>query len=399
MSEKQALAILGGEPAFAEPLHVGRPNIGDRQQFVDYANQMFDNHWLTNRGPLVKQFEQELCQFLGVKHCIAICNATVALEIAIRALGMQGEVIVPSFTFIATAHSLQWQGITPVFADIDPQTHNLDPRSVEKLITPRTSGIIGVHLWGRPCEVDTLREIADSRNLKLLFDAAHAFGCSYQSRIIGNFGDAEVLSFHATKFFNTFEGGAITTNDDDLAARIRLMQNFGFAGYDDVIYVGTNGKMSEISAAMGLTNLKSLEEFVEINRRNYHKYRQELDSIPGLSLICYDEDEKRNFQYMAVEVDARLTGISRDALLQTLHAKNVLARRYFWPGCHRMEPYRSYFPNAGLMLPQTEALAERILVLPTGSTVSVEDMETVCGILRAAIAHAVEINQRIVQRG
>ena len=399
MSEKQALAILGGEPAFAEPLHVGRPNIGDRQQFVDYANQMFDNHWLTNRGPLVKQFEQELCQFLGVKHCIAICNATVALEIAIRALGMQGEVIVPSFTFIATAHSLQWQGITPVFADIDPQTHNLDPRSVEKLITPRTSGIIGVHLWGRPCEVDTLREIADSRNLKLLFDAAHAFGCSYQSRMIGNFGDAEVLSFHATKFFNTFEGGAITTNDDDLAARIRLMQNFGFAGYDDVIYVGTNGKMSEISAAMGLTNLKSLEEFVEINRRNYHKYRQELDSIPGLSLICYDEDEKRNFQYMAVEVDARLTGISRDALLQTLHAENVLARRYFWPGCHRMEPYRSYFPNAGLMLPQTEALAERILVLPTGSTVSVEDMETVCGILRAAIAHAVEINQRIVQRG
>ena len=217
--------------------------------------------------------------------------------------------------------------------------------------------------------------------------------------MIGNFGDAEVLSFHATKFFNTFEGGAITTNDDDLAARIRLMQNFGFAGYDDVIYVGTNGKMSEISAAMGLTNLKSLEEFVEINRRNYHKYRQELDSIPGLSLICYDEDEKRNFQYMAVEVDARLTGISRDALLQTLHAENVLARRYFWPGCHRMEPYRSYFPNAGLMLPQTEALAERILVLPTGSTVSVEDMETVCGILRAAIAHAVEINQRIVQRG
>jgi dTDP-4-amino-4,6-dideoxygalactose transaminase len=393
------LAIFGGEPAFQSPLHVGRPNIGDREQFMDYVNQIFDNRWLTNRGPLVKQFEQELCDFLGVKHCIVICNATVALEIAVRALGMQGEVIVPSFTFIATAHSLQWQGITPVFADIDPQTHNLDPRSVEKLITPRTSGIIGVHLWGRPCEVEALHQIANARNLKLLFDSAHAFGGSYRGKMIGNFGNAEVLSFHATKFFNTFEGGAITTNDDDLAARIRLMQNFGFAGYDNVIYVGTNGKMSEISAALGLTNLKSLEEFVEINRRNYHQYRRELDAIPGLSLIHYDENEKCNFQYMAVEVDSQIIGIQRDDLLAALQAENVLARRYFWPGCHRMEPYRSYFPNAGLMLPQTEALAERILILPTGTTVNEEDIELISDILRTAIANADAIRQRLSNHG
>ncbi len=393
------LAILGGGPAFQSPLHVGRPNIGDREHFMDYANQIFDNRWLTNHGPFVKEFEQELSVFLGVKHCIAICNATVALEIAIRALGMRGEVILPSFTFIATAHSLQWQDITPVFADIDPQTHNLDPRSVEKLITPRTTGIVGVHLWGRPCEIDALQQIANARNLKLLFDAAHAFGCTYRGKMIGNFGNAEVLSFHATKFFNTFEGGAIVTNDDALAERVRLMQNFGFAGYDNVVYIGTNGKMSEVSAAMGLTNLKSLDEFVRLNRRNYRVYRRELNAIPGLSLIHYDENERCNFQYMAVEVDEQAVGISRDAFLEVLHAENVLARRYFWPGCHRMEPYRSYFPNAYLMLPQTEELAGRILVLPTGSTVSEQDIEVICGILRAAIVNAEEIRQRIAGNG
>jgi dTDP-4-amino-4,6-dideoxygalactose transaminase len=382
------LAILGGEPAFKSPLHVGRPNIGDRQQFTEYVNQMFENRWLTNRGPLVRQFEQELSRFLGVRHCITVCNATVGLEIAIRALGMQGEVIVPSFTFIATAHALQWQGITPVFADIDPQTHNLDPHSVEKLITPRTTGILGVHLWGRPCDVEALQEIASARNLKLLFDAAHAFGCTHKGTMIGNFGNAEVFSFHATKVFNTFEGGAVATDDDDLAARIRLMRNFGFAGYDEVVYLGVNGKMNEASAAMGLTNLVSLDEFVQTNYRNYRQYRQELDSIPGLSMIHYDEGEKCNFQYIVVEVDTQIAGLHRDTLVQVLHAENVLARRYVWPGCHRMEPYRTSFADACRQLPHTERIAERILVLPTGAAVGEREIETVCDILRTAIANA-----------
>lgn len=388
----RTLAILGGEPAFPAPLHVGRPNVGDRAQFMAYAEQMFDNRWLSNYGPLVKQFEQELCQYLGVKHCITVCNATVGLEIAIRALDMHGEVIVPSFTFIATAHALQWQDITPVFADIDPQTHTLDPRSVEKLVTPRTTGIIGVHLWGQACDTDGLAELAEKRGIKLLYDAAHAFGCGHQGQMIGNFGDAEVLSFHATKFFNTFEGGAITTNDDKLARRIRLMQNFGFAGYDNVVYIGTNGKMNEASAAMGLTNLKSLDEFIEVNRRNYRQYQRESASIPGLRLTRYDEREACNFQYIAMEVDEQVTGLSRDDLLEALHAENVLARRYFWPGCHRMEPYRSYFPNAGLLLPNTERVASRILVLPTGTAVSAGDIQIIAEIIRAAIAQAGKIS-------
>ena len=187
---------------------------------------MLDRRRLTNRGPFVRQLEERIADYVGVNHCIAMTNGTIALEIAIRALGMTGEVIVPSMTFIATAHSLQWQQIKPVFCDIDPATHNVDPNRIEELITPLTTGIIGVHVWGRPCEIDLLSENAGRNNLKLLFDAAHAFGCSYKGKMIGNFGDAEVLSFHATKFFNTFEGGAVLTNDDLLAEKNRLMKNW-----------------------------------------------------------------------------------------------------------------------------------------------------------------------------
>lgn len=388
------LALLGGEPAFASPLHVGRPNIGDRERFFACANRIFDNRWLTNFGPLVEEFEQELCRLLGVKHCIPVCNATVGLEIAIRALGMQGEVIVPSFTFIATAHALQWQGITPVFADIDPCTHTLDPRAVEACITPRTTGILGVHLWGRPCDVDGLQRLASRHNLKLLYDAAHAFGCGCRGRMIGGFGNAEVFSFHATKFFNTFEGGAIATEDDALAERMRLMINFGFTGYDQVEYLGTNGKMSEASAAMGLTNLASLDGFMAVNRRNFEVYQRVLDRIPGLTLRPYDPGEVSNYQYVIVDVQASEAGLHRDALLRVLHAENVLARRYFWPGCHRQEPYRTMNPDEGRRLPRTEEIAERVLALPTGTSVGEQEIEIIGSIVRDALANANALRQK-----
>src|SRR4051794_25016690 len=199
---------------------------------------MWDKRWFSNQGPYVREFEDKLSKLLGVKHCIPVCNGTIAMELAIRALDLKGEVIVPSFTFISAAHALQWQEITPVFCDVDPKTHNLDPKKIEAMITPRTTAIVAVHTWGRPCEVDTLSRVARRNDLRLLFDAAHAFGCSHEGRAIGNFGDAEVFSFHATKFFNTFEGGAVATNDDELAARIRLMKNFGFQGNDNVVYIG-----------------------------------------------------------------------------------------------------------------------------------------------------------------
>jgi dTDP-4-amino-4,6-dideoxygalactose transaminase len=381
-------------PAFNQPLHVGRPNVGNRERFFERMNDIFERRWFTNNGPCVQEFEKQLREFLDVGHCIVMCNATVAMEITIRALGLQGEVIVPSFTFVATAHALQWQEITPVFCDIDPRTHNLDPACVEKMITPRTTGIIGVHVWGRPCAVEPLTELAKRRNLRLIFDAAHAFACSHHAKMIGRFGDAEVFSFHATKFFHTFEGGAVTTNDGALAEKIRLMKNFGFRGYDNVIFIGTNGKMNEVSAAMGLTNLESVDEFIATNRRNYELYRSGLSDLNGISLIDYGDADRRNFQYIVLEIDEAGTGVNRDALAQILHAEKVLARRYFYPGCHRMEPYRSYFPHAGMLLPETEKLAQRVLLLPTGTAVNEETIDTICSIIRLALRHGRDILAR-----
>lgn len=389
------LAIFGGKPTFNEPLHVGRPNIGDRASLLQRINDMLDRRWLTNNGPYVQELEQRIGSLLGVKHCIATCNGTVALELAIRAAGLSGEVIVPSFTFIATPHALQWQEITPVFCDIDSRTHTINPWRVEEMITPRTSGIIGVHVWGQPCDVEALTEIARKHNLKLMFDASHAFGCSYQGQMIGNFGEAEVFSFHATKFFNTFEGGAIVTNNDELAAKIRLMKNFGFAGYDNVVYIGTNGKMSEVSAAMGLTSLESLDDFISINYANYQQYQHELAGIPGISLFTYGETEKCNYQYVVLEIDENLTKISRDLLLRVLHAENILARRYFYPGCHKMEPYKSYFPHSGLLLPETEKLVQIILILPTGAAINRTDINGICNIIRLVISQVDRIKRKL----
>jgi dTDP-4-amino-4,6-dideoxygalactose transaminase len=327
-----------------------------------------------------------------------MCNATIALEIAIRGAGLSGEVIIPSFTFVATAHALQWQEITPVFCDIDRATHNLDPDRIEAMITPRTTGIIGVHLWGRPCDVERLTAIAERRKLTLLFDAAHAFGCSHGGRMIGSFGHCEVFSFHATKLLSSFEGGAVVTNDGAFADKLRLMRNFGFAGYDHVIYIGTNGKMCEAAAAMGLTNLDSLDDFVAINRHNYAAYAQVLRAIPGLSLLTYSSSERNNYQYIVVEVDAERFGLDRDELVAVLHAENVLARRYFYPGVHRMEPYRSFFPHAGLLLAQTEWVAARVLLLPTGQSIDETAIRTIGGILRAAHDAAADIRRVLGRR-
>jgi len=214
----------------------------------------------------------------------------------------------------------------------------------------------------------------------LMFDASHGFGCSLDGELLGGFGECEVFSFHATKFFNTFEGGAVVTNNDTLAEKMRLMRNFGFSGYDNVIYPGTNGKMTEIAAAMGMTNLEDLDDFVAINRRNYQCYRDAIASVPGLSMLEYDESERNNYQYVVVEV-APYFPVTRDRIVEALHAENVLARKYFWPGCHNMEPYRSYYPHAGLVLPNTNRVAERVVVLPTGSALSADAIRGVASIL------------------
>ncbi len=389
------LSLFGGTAKFDKALHVGEPNIGNREKLLARINDILDKRRFTNEGPYVRELEKRIADYIGVKHIIAMNNGTVALEIAIRALDMKGEVLLPSMTFIATAHALQWQQIKPVFCDIDPATHNIDVQKAEAHITPLTSGILGVHLWGRPADISGLTDLAGRYNLRLLFDAAHAFGSAYQGRMIGNFGDAEVFSFHATKFFNTFEGGAVATNNDELAEKIRLMRNFGFAGKDRVIYIGMNGKMDEVAAAMGLTSLESLDEFIEINKHNYFLYRQLLEKTNGIQIVNYDGNEKTNYQYIVLEIDKQITGISRDLIMRILHAENVIVRRYFYPGCHKMEPYKSYQPHSGMMLPNTERLARDVLVMPTGSAVNEKIIVRIVELLNFIIANADDIVSRV----
>ena len=382
------LGESGADPHDSSTLVVGRPNLGDRLRFLERVEDILDCRWLSNGGKYVQQFESRVSEFLGVSHCIAMCNATVGLEIAIRALGLRGEVIVPSFTFVATAHALQWQEITPVFCDVDPVTHNIDPAQVEKLITPRTTGILAVHLWGRGCDVVSLEAVARHHQLRLMYDASHAFGCTHGDRMIGGFGDAEVFSFHATKFINTLEGGVVTTNNASLANRIRQMKNFGFTGYDQVDNLGINGKMNEISAAMGLTNLEAIDSFVAANLANHDAYREELAGVPGLELLSYDNQKRHNYQYLVVDVDQNKAHVTRDDILKELHEHDILARRYFYPGCHRLQPYLNERPNAGVLLPETEKLASRLICLPTGSTVERADIHRVCQVVREVLNRA-----------
>lgn len=381
------LAILGAPPRFREPVHVGRPNTGDRSVFLARIEGMFNRNWLTNNGPLVQEFERRIAEDLGVRHCVAICNGTVALEIAIRALGLTGEVIVPSWTFIATSHALAWQGLTPVFADVDPHTHNLSPESVRAAITPRTTGIMAVHTWGRPAAIESLAALADEFGLQLMFDAAHGYRCTHNGKRIGGFGACEVLSFHATKVFNTLEGGAVVTNDDALAERMRLMRNFGFAGYDNVIHPGTNGKMIEASAAMGLTNLDALDGFVAANRERYDIYRGRLSAVSGVTMVEYDDAEENNFHYIVASIDLPAK-VTRDVLIDILHAENVLARKYFWPGCHQMKPYAD--SPLRVPLPATERIAAHNVVLPSGPSLSLEDIHAICDVIEHVCLHGVD---------
>ena len=387
------LAILGAEPAFSEPLHVGRPNLGDRSRFMERVEDIFDRRWLTNNGPYVQGFERLVAERCGVRECIATCNGTIALELLIRGVGMEGEVIVPSYTFVATAHALQWQGIRPVFCDVDPATHTLDPGRVEELITPNTTGIVGVHLWGNACDTSALEALGRKHGIPVIFDASHAFGCRHEGRPIGGFGAGEVFSFHATKVLNCFEGGAILTDDQDLAERLRLMRNFGFESKDSVVYLGSNGKMSEVSAAMGMTSLESVDEFVSVNRRNFELYREGLRGLTGVRLLEPTHAEGFNYHYVVLEIEG--AELTRDQMVKVLEAENVLARRYFFPGVHKMEPYRSLQPMAGLPLPETARLSDVVMTLPTGTSVEKPEIETITSIMRAALCRPEQVAEAL----
>nr|2PO3_A Chain A, 4-dehydrase [Streptomyces venezuelae]2PO3_B Chain B, 4-dehydrase [Streptomyces venezuelae] len=385
------LAFFGGPAAFDQPLLVGRPNRIDRARLYERLDRALDSQWLSNGGPLVREFEERVAGLAGVRHAVATCNATAGLQLLAHAAGLTGEVIMPSMTFAATPHALRWIGLTPVFADIDPDTGNLDPDQVAAAVTPRTSAVVGVHLWGRPCAADQLRKVADEHGLRLYFDAAHALGCAVDGRPAGSLGDAEVFSFHATKAVNAFEGGAVVTDDADLAARIRALHNFGFDLPGGSPAGGTNAKMSEAAAAMGLTSLDAFPEVIDRNRRNHAAYREHLADLPGVLVADHDRHGLNNHQYVIVEIDEATTGIHRDLVMEVLKAEGVHTRAYFSPGCHELEPYRGQ-PHAPL--PHTERLAARVLSLPTGTAIGDDDIRRVADLLRLCATRGRELTAR-----
>jgi dTDP-4-amino-4,6-dideoxyglucose len=387
-------AIFGGEAMFEQPRHVGQPNIGDRSAFYARLDQALDSGRLSNGGPLVKEFEDRIAVEAGVEHAVAMTNGTVAIALTARALELTGEVIVPSFTFVGTVNALEWAGLTPVFADIGAHRPVLDPASVERLIGPRTSAILNVHLWGHVGAVEALDAISERHGLPIFHDAAHALRNSHRGVPVGSFGQAEIFSFHATKFVNAFEGGAVTTADRDLSRRLRRLRNFGFMGHDRTVLVGINAKMHEASAAMGLTSLDAADEFIATNRANAARYAAALDGIDGIASMS-PEPKTGNAQYVVYRLDSERARIERDVLLAVLSAENVRARRYFYPGCHRLEPYRHRAELVREPLTHTERLAEEVLVLPTGSAVSGADVDAIAGLIRFALAHADEIVARM----
>ena len=377
------LAILGGDASFLTPLLVGRPAPFDRSRFFERLNWAMDNEWLTNGGPLSTELETRIADLVGARYCIATANGTLALQVLSRAVGITGEVIVPSFTFVASAHAFQWLGVNPVFCDVCPGTGCIDVAAAAAAITDQTSAIIGVHLWGQLCNVDELASLAYEHGLHLLFDGAHALGCTTADGLpVGTpWGKATILSFHATKVVHGFEGGAVVTNDSELATRLRGLRNFGNGIIGGHMYGGTNAKMSEASAAACLTSLESFEETVIKNQHNHQQYLNELRDLPGVRILDYAADTNNNYNYVIMFVDEATAGISRDLLVKVLLAEGVFTKTYFDPACHQMEPYSRRPWN----LPVTEKLGSQVVALPTGGKVNSEDIRRVCSIIRLAV--------------
>jgi len=380
------LALLGGAPLFQKTLHVGRPNVCNREALFRRLAEATDRHWLTNDGPLLLEMETRFAQFLGVKHCIAVSNATLGLQLLAFALDLKGEVLMPSFTFIGTARAMEWQKLRVRFCDVLDSRHTLDPDSVRKAMTSEVGAILGTHLWGRPCEIDQLQAIADEYGLPLIFDAAHAMGSTYKDRRIGGFGRAEVFSLHATKVINSLEGGLVTTNDDQLAHRLRLARNYGIAGEDVIEGTGINAKMNEYSAAMAISNLEGYDTLLAHNRSIQEAYASELAGLRGVELVSFPNAGEHNEHYVVLRIRSKESGVTRDIVQRLLKAEKIRGRRYFWPGCHRSYPYLNM--NAHRPLPVTEALADELLQLPTGLQLERDDAAAIGQLIRFIVENA-----------
>ena len=361
-----------------EPIYVTKPNLPPLDKLYKSLEEIWSSGILTNNGSFHQSFEKELAKYLDVEHVNLFANATLALIVGLEALRISGEVITTPYSFVATTHALQWNGITPVFCDIDEKTFNIDSNKIEPLITPRTSAIMPVHVYGRPCDVHRIQAIADKYGLKVIYDAAHAFGVKMNESNLLLHGDMSVLSFHGTKLFTTFEGGAIVTKDEKLKKRIDFLKNFGFADEVTVVGPGINGKMNEFQAALGLLSLEIVKDEIERRRLVAAKYLSLLGNIRGIKTFAPAEDFSYNYAYFPILVDEQEFGSSRDEVYEDLKRHNVFARRYFYPLISDMPTYRN-LPSAGReRLPVASRIAEQVLCLPMYGALEPQTVELIC---------------------
>jgi len=363
-----------------KPIYVTQPNLPPLEEFYPYLQQIWDNKILTNGGPFHQQLERALCEYLGVQHLALFSNATIALVTALQALRVTGEVITTPYSFVATAHSLLWNGIKPVFVDVDPHTLNIDPARIEAAITPQTTAIMPVHCYGHPCEVEAIQRIADNYNLKVIYDAAHAFGVEDQGGSVLRHGDLSVLSFHATKVFNTFEGGAIICPDARTKQRIDHLKNFGFVDEVTVVAPGINGKMSEINAAFGMLQLQGIDRAIARRKEIDASYRRLLEGVKGIACLGDAGEKVANYSYFPVLVGPDYP-LGRDALYDKLKAHDVYARRYFYPLITEFPMYRGLPSAHRENLPVASAAAQKILCLPIYPALGLEDVERVARLI------------------
>ena len=363
-----------------KPIYVTQPHLPPLEEFLPYLEQIWDNKILTNGGPYHQQLERALCEYLGVEHLALFANGTLALVTALQALRITGEVITTPYSFVATAHSLLWNGVKPVFADIDPGTLNLDPARIEAAITPQTTAIMPVHCYGRPCDVEAIQKIADNYNLRVIYDAAHAFGVRDAGGSLLRHGDLAVLSFHATKVFNTFEGGAIVCPDAKTKQRIDHLKNFGFVDEVTVVAPGINGKMSEINAAFGMLQLRSVDAAIARRREIAAAYRELLAGVEGIR--CPDSDGyTANHSYFPIMVGPGYP-LSRDALYDRLKQHGVHGRRYFYPLISDFPMYRGLPSARRDNLPVAAEAAQQVLCLPIYPNLADEDVKRVADLVR-----------------
>ncbi|QDT03535.1 dTDP-4-amino-4,6-dideoxy-D-glucose transaminase [Rubripirellula lacrimiformis] len=369
--------------AMKKPIYVTQPSLPPLEEFIPYLEKIWKSKILTNNGPFHKQLEEALCEYLDVEHVALFNNGTIALITALQALKIKGEVITTPYSFVATAHSLVWNNIEPVFVDIDPATCNLDPERIEEAITPRTTAILPVHCYGNPCNTERIQQIANTHGLKVIYDAAHAFGVKHKGESVLRHGDLSVLSFHATKVFNTFEGGAIICPNAEIKQRIDHLKNFGFADETTVMETGINGKMSEFNAALGLLQLKTIDNAIKRRRQTEARYRNALVNIPGITLLPDPADTIGNASYMPIMVNMEYP-LSRDELYQKLKDAGINGRRYFHPLICDLPMYSKLVDENRTQLKSARTAAENIICLPIYPSLLNKQVDEVADLISSA---------------